>query len=111
VAIEFIPSADEENAGSYAGLIASAFMIGRAITSMSWGKAADTYGRMNALYASLGFSLIFSVLFGLAGNFPLVLVWRFLLGLGNGIMGTAKTAVSELAGSNCEVSDGCDVSS
>jgi hypothetical protein len=33
-----------------------------------------------------------------------VLIWRFLLGLGNGIMGTAKTAVSELAGSNCEVS-------
>jgi MFS family permease len=110
MAIELIPSANEENAGSYAGLIASAFMIGRAITSYSWGKAADVYGRTTVLYASLGLSFVFSLTFGLAGNFPLVLVWRFLLGTGNGLMGTAKTAVSELAGSNREVSASCAVS-
>lgn len=33
LAIDLVPSANEENAGSYAGLIASAFMIGRATTS------------------------------------------------------------------------------
>jgi MFS family permease len=105
MAIELVPSANEENAGSYAGLIASAFMIGRAITSYSWGKAADVYGRITVLCASLVLSFFFSVMFGLAGNFTSVLIWRFLLGLGNGIMGTAKTAVSELAGPKKEVSD------
>jgi MFS family permease len=105
MAIELIPSANEENTGSYAGLIASAFMIGRAISSMGWGKVADVYGYLTVLYASLGLSFVFSVMFRLAGNFPLALIWRFLLGLGNGIVGTAKTAVSKLAGSNKEVSD------
>jgi MFS family permease len=105
MAIELIPSANEENAGSYAGLIASAFMIGRAVSSYSWGKAADVYGRTTVLYASLVLSFFFSVMFGLADSFTAVLIWRFLLGLGNGLMGTTKTAVSELAGSNSEVSD------
>jgi MFS family permease len=105
MAIELIPSANEENAGSYAGLIASTFMIGRAITSLSWGKTADVYGRITVLYASLILSFVFSIMFGLAGNFTSALIWRFLLGLSNGLMGTAKTAVSELAGSNKEVSD------
>jgi MFS family permease len=91
MAIDLIPSANEENAGSYAGLIASAFMIGRAITSYGWGKAADIYGRTTVLYASLGFSCLFSLLFGLAPTFGQALFWRFMLGVGNGMMGTAKT--------------------
>jgi len=95
LAIELIPSANEENAGSYAGLIASTFMIGRAITSYGWGKAADVYGRTTVLFASLGFSCIFSLLFGLARTFPLALIFRFMLGLGNGMMGTAKTGKSQ----------------
>jgi MFS family permease len=86
MAIELIPSANEENAGSFAGLIASAFMIGRAISSYSLGKAADPYGRFTVLYASLVLSFFFSVMFGLADNFTSVLIWRFLLGLGNGLM-------------------------
>jgi MFS family permease len=98
--IDLIDTVNEENAGSYAGFIASAFMIGRATTSFAWGKAADTYGRTSVLYASLGLSCFFSILFGLSPSFPAALAFRFCLGLVNGIIGTIKTVVSELADGN-----------
>jgi MFS family permease len=100
MAIDLIPEVNEENAGSYAGMIASSFMIGRALSSYGWGKLADIYGRKFVLFASLGLSCLFSLLFGMAPTFGLALVWRFMLGLGNGIMGTAKTTISEIAQGN-----------
>lgn len=42
----------------------------------------------------------FTLLFGFSQSFALAMVWRFCLGFGNGIIGTAKTAVSELAKGN-----------
>jgi MFS family permease len=79
MAIDLIASVDEENAGTYAGLIASAFMFGRAISSYGWGQVADVYGRTFVLLASLLLSLVFSILFGLSTSFPLALFWRFFL--------------------------------
>lgn len=102
MAIELIPSANEENAGSYAGLIASAFMIGRSLTSYHWGKFADVYGRVAVLQLSLGMSAVFALLFGLAPTFGWALCWRFLLGLGNGLISTVKTLVSEIANGDKE---------
>jgi MFS family permease len=100
MAVALVPGVDEENAGSYAGLLASAFMAGRAGTSYAWGKSADVYGRKFVLIASLGLSCLFSLLFGLSPTFGFALLWRFLLGMGNGIIGTAKTTVSEIARGN-----------
>ena len=100
MAIFLIPSLDEENAGSYAGLLASAFMIGRATTSYGWGKVADRYGRRFVILTSLALSSILSLLFGLSTSFGLALLWRFVLGLSNGMVSTAKTIVSELSGGN-----------
>jgi MFS family permease len=79
MAISLIPSANQENAGYYAGLLASSFMMGRALTAYHWGKAADIYGRKTVLFASLLNSIIFSIWFGLSTSFPLALLWRFLL--------------------------------
>jgi MFS family permease len=100
MAIDLIPEVNEENAGSYAGMIASSFMIGRALSSYGWGKVADIYGRKFVLFASLGLSCLFSVLFGTASTFGSALAWRFMLGLINGIVGTAKTTTSEIAHGN-----------
>ena len=100
MAIFLIPSLDEENAGSYAGLLASAFMIGRATTSYGWGKVADCYGRRFVILSSLALSSILSLLFGFSTSFGLALLWRFVLGLSNGMGSTAKTIVSELSGGN-----------
>jgi MFS family permease len=86
----------EDNAAQYAGLIASAFMVGRAVTSIVWGQAADRYGRVWTLHASLFLSCVCSILFGITTSFRTVMLVRFLLGCSNGIMSTIKTLVSEI---------------
>ena len=100
MAMDLIEGANEENAGSYAGFIAASFMAGRSLTAYAWGKWADVYGRTTVLYASLLFSCVFTLAFGLAPSFRWALIFRFLLGMGNGLLGTVKTTVSEIAKGN-----------
>jgi MFS family permease len=95
--IKLVPGTNEENAGSYAGLLAAAFMAGRTITSFAWGKIADVYGRRIVLFLSLILSALFSILFGISTTFWLAFFWRFLLGASNGIAGISKAIVSETA--------------
>ena len=89
--ILLVPGTNEENAGSYAGLLAAFFMVGRAITSYGWGKIADLYGRRIVFFASLALSSLFSLLFGLSSSFSQALLWRFLLGASNGVAGISKS--------------------
>jgi MFS family permease len=104
LAIYLLPNvANEDNAGSYAGLLASSFMLGRAISSYSWGKWADIYGRTTILCASLALSSLFSILFGMSQTFCGALLFRGFLGVSNGIIGTTKTLMSELAENNEEL--------
>jgi MFS family permease len=98
--IALCPDVTVETAGGRAGVIASAFMLGRAFTSLAWGHVADAYGRKTVLLVSLALSCFFSALFGVSKNFAVALVVRFCLGASNGIMGTTKTLVSELARGN-----------
>ena len=88
---------DEENAGTYAGLLASFFMLGRALSAYPWGLAADIYGRKPALIWSLLTSGLFSLMFGLSKTFGVALATRFWLGFCNSIQSTAKTSVTEIA--------------
>ena len=101
--IKLVTGTNEENAGSYAGLLAAAFMIGRAITSYSWGRIADIYGRKIVFYTSLVLSAIFSLFFGLSSSFGAAFFWRFLLGAGNGLVGISKAVVSETARGNVQL--------
>jgi MFS family permease len=101
--IKLVNGTNEENAGSYAGLLAAAFMIGRALTSYSWGRIADIYGRKIVFYISLVLSAIFSVFFGLSSSFGVAFLWRFLLGASNGLVGISKAVVSETARGNVQL--------
>jgi len=100
MAIHFIPNLNEESAGSYAGLIASSFMIGRTFTSFGWGKSADNYGRVFVIKLSLILSGFGSILFGFAPTLSSALFCRFVIGLSNGIIGPLKTLVSEMSKGN-----------
>lgn len=100
MAISFIPSLNEDNSGSYAGLLASSFHLGRVFSAYAWGRAADIYGRKNVLLLSLSLSSFLSILFGLAPSFGLAFALRFSMGLANAIVGTNKTLVSDLANGN-----------
>jgi len=96
LAMHLLPQLDSENVGGYAGYIASCFMVGRAVTSFEWGKATDRYGRKFAIEATLFLSAIFSIAFGFAPSFELAILFRFLLGLSNGMIPAVKTIISEL---------------
>jgi MFS family permease len=98
--IKLVSGTDEENAGSYAGLLAASFMIGRAITSYGWGRIADIYGRRIVFFVSLVLSALFSILFGLSSSFRFAFFWRFLLGASNGVAGISKVVVSETSEGN-----------
>ena len=87
----------EDQAGYYAGYIASSMMIGRCLSSYPWGAAADTYGRKPVINIGLFAIALFSVAFGFSNSMIWALSARFLLGLFNPVIGIAKTLVSEVA--------------
>lgn len=99
MAVDLLPegTVDKLSVGPYSGLLASSFMFGRMLSSYPWGYMADVYGRTFVLISSLVLSAIFSSLFGLSQKFTEAIICRFLLGVTNGLVGTVKTLVSELA--------------
>ena len=97
MSVDLLPDLTTETAGVYSGILASSFMFGRAVSSYPWGRLGDSYGRKFVLINSLVLAAIFSLCFGSARSYAMALIWRFLLGLTNGIVGTVKTAVSEIS--------------
>ncbi|KAL5078347.1 hypothetical protein RYX36_017331 [Vicia faba] len=74
----------EEDISSYAGYVGSAFMVGRALTSILWGMVADRYGRKPV------------VIIGIISVFRMAIIMRFLLGALNGLVGPMKAYSSEI---------------
>lgn len=82
--------------GFYAGYIASAFMVGRTISSYVWGKWSDKHGRKPVCaFGSLTLAIL-SVAFGFNFSYAWVGIVRLLSGILNGVASTTKTIVSEL---------------
>ncbi|CAH9086948.1 unnamed protein product [Cuscuta europaea] len=85
----------EEDIGYYAGYVGSAFMIGRAVTSLFWGLIADRYGRKPVILFGTISVVIFNTLFGFSVNFWMAIITRFLLGSLNGLLGPIKAYSAE----------------
>lgn len=98
--IFLVPSLNEQNAGSVAGVISAMFMIGRTVTSTFWGWAADKFGRIWVFQASYILSIIFTMIFGTSQTIYVAIISRFFLGASNGIVSVVKTVSSELAEGN-----------
>ncbi|KAL8159649.1 hypothetical protein V2J09_001186 [Rumex salicifolius] len=86
----------EEDTSYYAGYVGSAFMLGRALTSVYWGVLADRYGRKPIIILGTISVVIFNTLFGLSVNFWMAILTRFLLGAFNGLLGPIKAYASEV---------------
>ncbi|XP_031380096.1 protein ZINC INDUCED FACILITATOR-LIKE 1-like isoform X2 [Punica granatum] len=86
----------EEDIGFYAGYVGSAFMFGRALTSVPWGMVADKYGRKPVILVGLIAVVLFNTLFGLSTNFWMAIATRFLLGSLCGILGPMRAYASEV---------------
>eukprot|EP01138_Halocafeteria_seosinensis_P015222 gb/GECG01015535.1/.p1 GENE.gb/GECG01015535.1/~~gb/GECG01015535.1/.p1 ORF type:complete len:667 (+),score=61.14 gb/GECG01015535.1/:1-2001(+) len=89
-------ASNENEYGFYAGYVTSAFMVGRTLSSFAWGNWSDIHGRKPVL-AFGSFSLIFlSTAFGFSFSYSWAVIIRLLSGMMNGVVGTAKTCVSEI---------------
>ncbi|GAB4855225.1 Protein ZINC INDUCED FACILITATOR-LIKE 1 [Ancistrocladus abbreviatus] len=86
----------EEDISYYAGFVGSAFMFGRALTSVFWGIFADRYGRKPVMIIGIIIVVIFNTLFGLSVNFWMAITTRFLLGSLNGLLGPIKAYATEI---------------
>ena len=92
-----IPGLDEKDIGFYSGLIGFAQFFGRALSSYFWGYIADKIGRKRVLIASGILLTIATLGYGVSSNFEMAITFRFLVGLLNGIVPTARAAISELS--------------
>ncbi|XP_019100147.1 PREDICTED: probable peptide/nitrate transporter At3g43790 [Camelina sativa] len=76
--------------------VGSSFMIGRALTSIVWGKLADRYGRKPIILIGTFSVIIFNTLFGLSTSVWLAISFRFLLGCFNCLLGVIRAYASEV---------------
>ncbi|KAL5647634.1 hypothetical protein ACJX0J_041989, partial [Zea mays] len=87
---------EEQDIGFYAGFVGSTYFLGRAISTMPWGKFADKYGRKPCIVISILSVIVFNTLFGLSTTYWMAIVTRGLLGLLCGILGPIKAYASEV---------------
>ncbi|XP_044507035.1 protein ZINC INDUCED FACILITATOR-LIKE 1-like isoform X3 [Mangifera indica] len=80
----------------FISLEGSAFMFGRALTSILWGVIADRYGRKPVIMFGAMAIVIFNTLFGLSTNFWMAVSTRFLLGSLCGMLGPMRAYASEV---------------
>jgi MFS family permease len=66
------------------GLIATSTLVVSAFGGVLAGVLADSWGRLNTLLLTIGVYALFTFLSGMAPNYPLLLVFRSLQGLGFG---------------------------
>ncbi|KAF5791066.1 putative major facilitator superfamily, MFS transporter superfamily [Helianthus annuus] len=85
-----------EDISYYAGFVGSAYMIGRALTSVLWGLCADRYGRKPVILIGTSTVVIFNTLFGFSVNYWMAITTRFLLGSLNGLLGPIRAYACEL---------------
>ncbi|CAH3019912.1 unnamed protein product [Porites evermanni] len=86
----------DEEAGYYAGLVASSMFIGRVATCYFWGWLADKIGRRPVLLLSLALLTASMVAFGLSTSLYMAIFTRFFAGISNGLIGTVKAIASEV---------------
>ncbi len=86
----------KKDIGYYAGWVAAAFSIGNTCSAYVWGRAADRYGRRPVMLLGLVGTAVTSVLFGVSTNLGYAIAFRFLMGLGNGNLGVAKSYIAEV---------------
>lgn len=84
------------NASFYAGLLVSAYAVAEALTAMLWGAISDRYGRKPIVLFGLVGVAISSLLFGLAEQYWVALLARFVGGALNGNVSVMQTMVAEM---------------
>jgi hypothetical protein len=96
MAVEFLHVSREES-GYYAGMVASSQMLGMAIGALGWGRVADTWGRRPVVLIGCVAVALSAFIVGIAESFWVIVAARFVGGLFNAILPTAKTLTAEVS--------------
>ncbi|CAM9819743.1 unnamed protein product [Hapterophycus canaliculatus] len=85
-------------AGFYAGYVASAFTLGRFLSGYFWGYILDPIGRKPVIVVGLFATAVLSLVFGMSSAYSVAVASRFILGAMNGITPAIRTMVQEVCG-------------
>ncbi|KAI2783612.1 MFS general substrate transporter [Daldinia loculata] len=96
VMVQDLHGGDDTDASFYAGLLVSAYAVAEALTAIGWGALSDKYGRKPVVLFGLGGVAISSLIFGLATEYWVALLARFIGGALNGNVAVMQTMVAEM---------------
>ncbi|EFJ06074.1 hypothetical protein SELMODRAFT_431014 [Selaginella moellendorffii] len=88
---------DKRKIGTFAGLIASGYMVGRTATGFAWGYMADHHGRKPVIFCGMLSLIVFNALFGVSTSVWMAFITRFLLGAGNGLFAILAVYATEIS--------------
>ncbi|GAA5911466.1 uncharacterized protein JCM6883_005765 [Sporobolomyces salmoneus] len=80
----------------WAGVVAASFFLSQFLTSLLWVSVANKHGRRVVLFASLVGNGLTVILFGASKNLGSAITTRLALGLFNGAVGVARSAVTDV---------------
>eukprot|EP00752_Nemacystus_decipiens_P004106 g3756.t1 len=95
---ELLSLKSTNEAGFYAGYLASAFIFGRFLSGYVWGYCTDSIGRKPVIIAGLLSVATFSLAFGFSTSYTWAVSWRLILGLTNGNVPALRSSISEVCG-------------
>jgi MFS family permease len=79
-------AAEWNDTGWWVGYISCAYVIGRLVTSTTWGMLATSYGKRPVILVSALILTISHIMLGISTSITWALVVRFCAGAGNGIL-------------------------
>ncbi|GAA6012252.1 hypothetical protein JCM11491_007072 [Sporobolomyces phaffii] len=80
----------------WSGVVAAAFFLAQFLTALLWVSVANKHGRRVVLFASLVGNGLTVILFGASKNLGSAITTRLALGLFNGAVGVARSAVTDV---------------
>ncbi|KAI0799009.1 major facilitator superfamily domain-containing protein [Xylaria sp. FL0064] len=96
VMVQDLNGGEDKDTAFYAGLLVSAYAVAEALTAIGWGALSDRYGRKPVVLFGLCGVAISSLIFGLAKNYWVALLARFIGGALNGNVSVMQTMVAEM---------------
>ncbi|KAI5479840.1 major facilitator superfamily protein [Pseudohyphozyma bogoriensis] len=92
----------EAAVGFWSGIVGSVFFLSQFLTSLLWVSVAEKHGRRAVLFASLLGNALSLVAFGTSKNLGTAICVRLTMGLFNGAVGVARSAVQNITDSSNE---------
>ncbi|KAF2021614.1 MFS general substrate transporter [Aaosphaeria arxii CBS 175.79] len=78
------------------GFLVAAYPLGQVLTSILWGRLSDIYGRKPIILIGITLSVLANLSFGFSRGIGMLLFWRVVAGMANGILGVMRTMTAEI---------------